>query len=264
MRPAYLVTFAGFAMASTFWAARTNASACTVDTDCLDNGLACGTDVCSKTGTCVPAGSDPGTCNSQGNCKCYGLLSVLCNPQTHSCTMTSADGGLNSGGGATSGGGGTSSGTYGGMGASGTMGSGGSGTTSDMDAGSSQAASGSAAGTSGSAVGTSGSTVDVSGTVTGGPGTGTSGSSGVSGPTVAGSGNAASGNAGGSGASAGSSESSAKASKSGCSVGFGDTQMPAGVFGIVVGAWALSGRRRGRRGSDALLAEPVGDEVPEE
>lgn len=249
MRPAFLVMFAGFAMASSLWAARANASTCAVDTDCLDDGLACGTDVCGKTGTCVPAGSDPGTCNSQSNCKCYGLLSVLCDPQTHSCTMTSADGGVNSGGGATSGGGAASGGGgvsggggSSGVGASGTTGSGGSGTTSEMDAGSSQA-------TSGSTVATSGSTVDVSGTVTGGPGTGSysSGGASVGGPTVGGSGAATSGNTGGSGASAGSTENSPKASKSGCTVGFGDEPMPAGMLGIGVGAWLLLGRRWGRR-----------------
>ena len=99
MRPIWLVTFAGFAAACSIWTTRSEAAACSVDTDCLDNGITCGTDVCTKSGTCVPAGSDPGTCTTVGTCKCNGLFSVLCNPQNHTCTITSSDGGLNSGGG---------------------------------------------------------------------------------------------------------------------------------------------------------------------
>src|SRR5580658_421421 len=144
MRPVFSITLAGFAVAASLWANRAQAG-CAVDTDCLDNGLACGTDVCNKSGACVPAGTDPGTCNSQSNCKCYGLYSVLCNPENHSCTITSADGGINSGGGAQSGSAYVPPGGDDGGGATGADDSGSAAT--DMDAAASQGGSGSTSGT---------------------------------------------------------------------------------------------------------------------
>jgi hypothetical protein len=46
---------------------------CTYDTDCTAAGTACGTDVCSWAMTphqCVPAGTDPGQCHGDVECKC--------------------------------------------------------------------------------------------------------------------------------------------------------------------------------------------------
>jgi MYXO-CTERM domain-containing protein len=226
MRPVSSITFAGFAVAASLWATRAQAG-CSVDTDCLDDGLACGTDVCNKSGTCVPAGTDPGTCSSVSSCKCYGLYSVLCNPENHSCTITSADGGINSGGGAHGGG------AFGGDDAGSTIGADDSGgaATDDIDAASSQGGTGSTSGTPGGG--------ESSGTLAASTGSGGAGASnGASGPSSGGRPQVQ--RAGG--ASSGGSSPASKSS-SGCSMGSGEGA-PVGLFGIAMGAWALLGRRR--------------------
>jgi hypothetical protein len=223
MRPVFSTTLAGFAVATSLWANRAQAG-CAVDTDCLDNGLACGTDVCNKSGACVPAGTDPGTCNSQSSCKCYGLYSVLCNPENHSCTITSADGGINSGGGAQSGSAYVPPGGDDGGGATGADDSGSAAT--DMDAAASQG--------SGSTSGT-GSAGESSGTLAASTGSGGNATS-----AGASSGASTSGQA----ATASDSSPPAAKSSSGCSIAFGQGRAPVELLGIAIGVCALLGRRR--------------------
>jgi hypothetical protein len=233
MRPVFLITFAGFAVASCLWATRAQAG-CAVDTDCLDNGLACGTDVCSKSGTCVPAGTDPGTCSSQSNCKCYGLYSVLCNPENHSCTITSADGGINRGAVAPSDGGSGYAPT-GGDDAGTAVGADDSGSAAtDTDSATSQGGSGSTAatGSAGESSGTLGASTGSGGTSPGASSGASSGGQAASGPST--------------GVSSGGSSTPASKSSSGCSVGFGQARAPVGLLGIAMGAWGLLGRRRRR------------------
>jgi hypothetical protein len=225
MRPVFSIALAGFTVATSLWAGRAHAG-CAVDTDCLDNGLACGTDVCNRSGTCVAAGTDPGTCSSVSNCKCYGLYSVLCNPENHSCTITSADGGMNRGGGGESDGGSPYV-PYGGDDGGGATGADDSGSAAtDMDAATSQGGSGSTSGTS--------SAGESSGTLAASTGSGGNGAS-----TGASSGASTSGQAA---SASGGSPPPAK-STSGCSLALGQAPAPVGLCGIAIGAWALLGRR---------------------
>jgi hypothetical protein len=235
MRPIWWVTFAGFAAACSIWTTRSEAAACSVDTDCLDNGITCGTDVCTKSGTCVPAGSDPGTCTTVGTCKCNGLFSVLCNPQNHTCTITSADGGLNSSGGGTSGkgsgGGGQDAGVSGGFDAG--------ATPTGMDASIPQGSSGSTASAGSQTAGGSSGTL----AVTSGGSSGTASASGTGGNGTTSTGTASGASA--SGVAAGGTEPAAKSS--GCTLGFGAGHASSGLLGIAIGAWSIGVRRR-RRG----------------
>lgn len=250
MRPVFLITFAGFAVGASLSATRAHA-ACAVDSDCLDNGDICGTDVCNRSGTCVPAGTDPGTCNSISNCKCYGLYSVLCNPQSHSCTVTNADGGMNIGG---SGGGGVSEGGGGYFPeeAGTTMGEDDAGSAAaDNDAESSQGSGGGTAGTSAAG--------SPSGTVTGNAGSGNAATS----SSGASNSNGGEGAGASRGAGSGASSATPPKSSSGCSVGVGDEPTGPGLFGIALGACALVGRRRPRPSPPSVGSRsPIGPQSP--
>jgi hypothetical protein len=229
MRPAFFAMFAGVAAASAAAATSARAGVCAVDTDCLDNGLGCGTDVCSKSGTCVAAGTDPGTCMGVANCKCYGLYSALCNPENHSCTITSQDGGINGGTGDHDSG--FVTGTYDSGGSTGDTDAGASLPDDDsgVSGGGSTSGSNASAGSSGTVAGAS-----AGATAASGSGGATSGDQAASGSTLDTSGVSS----GGLGASTAPSKSS-----SGCAVGF-EERTPYGLFAILLGACAWLRRAR--------------------
>ena len=234
MRPAFFVMLAGVGAASSAFATLAHAGMCSVDTDCLDNGLACGTDVCSRSGTCVAAGTDPGTCMVVANCKCYGLFSVFCNPENHSCTITSSDGGINGGTGDHDSG--FATGTYdSGAGAGDTD----AGAPLDDDSG--MSSSGSTSGGNASA--------GSSGTMVAGAGSGATAASGSGGATSGD--QAASGSAldtsGLSSGGLGASTAPSKKSSSGCAIGF-EERTPYGLFALLLGACAWLRRARRSRG----------------
>ncbi|HWZ89515.1 MAG TPA: hypothetical protein VNW92_11715, partial [Polyangiaceae bacterium] len=73
----------------------TDGKTCSVDTDCLDSGKACGGDVCSWKVTphvCVLAVSaDPGWCTDDSKCWCSSE-GAKCNTTSHACSFTVHDG----------------------------------------------------------------------------------------------------------------------------------------------------------------------------
>jgi hypothetical protein len=222
-----LAVLSGFAVIAGTWASVASGADCKVDIDCNSTGLMCGGDVCTKGGMCVPAGSDPGTCNGVSDCKCYGPLSVLCDPETHSCTITSPDGGIHGGIGTSDGGtigqsfdaGSTTGGDDAGMpeinyddDATDDAGGGGATSGSTSESTTSGASSGTLTASSGSSSGSqaSGSTVAATG--------GSSEASGTSAPP-------------------------ASKKSSGCSVSFGGSS-PLGLFGLALGACVFVWRAR--------------------
>jgi hypothetical protein len=220
-----LAVLTGFAAIAGSWASVARAADCAVDIDCNTSGLACGGDVCTKSGTCVPPNTDPGTCARVGDCKCYGLLSTLCDPETHACTITSPDGGIHGGIGTSDGGTIVESPDSGS-----TLGDDDAGVpTINYDDGAADDAGGTASGS------TSGSTTSggSSGALT--TSSGSSSGSQASGSTVAAT--------GGSSEASGTGAPPASKKSSGCSISFGGSA-PSGLFGLAIGACVFVRRAR--------------------